>query len=189
VKLNTVIFNNTIKAIEKSSVMNKAAKARDILEVMTRLYENGHSEAKADIWTYNGVIRACAYTVGTRKDKKSAFELATSCLHKMRNDKDLGVDLYTYPAIFIACDRLLERTVEELKMVENIFGMCCEDGSVTELVLSHLNKPRSEFPRDFMRVLLCTDDPESITVAKLPKAWSRNTQFGKRSDRRQQQWK
>jgi pentatricopeptide repeat protein len=165
VQLTPIMFNNAIRAVERSGASDKAAKVRKILEAMI------HKGVTPDTFTYNGAIRSSAYTTGADNEKHAAFDYALSCLHQLRSSESAKVDLYTYPAIFIACDRLLSNTDDDLKKIKDTWRMCCEDGYVSDLILSQLKKMK--IPRETMAVLLQSEDPMSVGLASLPKRWTR----------------
>lgn len=165
VQLTSIIFNNAIRAVERSGTSDKRAKVRNIIKAMT---DRG---MKPDTFTYNGAIRCCAYTTGEDREKREAFEYALSCLKQLRSSDSTKVDLYTYPAIFIACDKLLSNNEQDVQNIMEIWRMCCDDGCVSDLILSQLRKMKVSL--ETLRILLQNEDAMSIGVTSLPKRWTR----------------
>jgi len=207
---NTVVFNSVIKAIEKSSVQNKALESQGILDVMKEMCFNNDG-CNMDLYpntrTYNGVIRCCAFTSGTEEEKRAAFDIATNTLNDLRNSKRCSVDMYTYPAMFKSFERLLVRTgrkyqdkntnlqEEDFQQIQRVFDMCCEDGVVDSLVLNNLTNILS---RNSMRRLLSrvVEEEEEVLTAglslpiqlnSLPKSWRRMIYSAPHGGRKQKQ--
>lgn len=208
---NTVVFNSVIKAIEKSAVRNKASEAQNILELMKeRLVSDKARSAYAspNTRTYNGILRCCAFTNGSEEENQVAFETALKTLNELRNSKHCSVDMYTYPAMFKACERLLRGTHREhrdwhvegkdgnLEKIREVFSMCCKDGLVDSLVLQNLtNFLKGETMHSLLQISeekkgnkVTNSQPFSIMKTQsLPKSWCRNVNI--RRNRRENQYK
>jgi len=166
----TIVFNSAIKTIEKSSEKNKAKKAQSILEIMKTLNESGQLKAEPSVRTYNAIIRCCSFNSGTVEEKRAAFDIALDAFTKLREDKSIHPDKYTYPTMFKACELLLGTEDEDYDIVKIIFYFCCEDGYVDGLILNNL---KNYLPQKVLKVILQTDILGEVTFGSLPKSWSR----------------
>merc|ERR1711971_232309 len=134
----TIVFNNAIKAIEKSSEKNKATKAKNILTLMKRLNESGKLKAPPTVRTYNAIIRCCAFSSRSHDEKKAAFDIALDAFMELRKNKSIPMDTYTYPSILKACQLLLGTDQKDYEAVKLLFYFCCEDGLLDGLVINNL---------------------------------------------------
>jgi PPR repeat. len=173
----TVVFNTAIKAIERSSEQLKDKVVLQILALMKEVNGKRQIMAIPNVRTYNSIIRACAFTKGSRSDKEAAFETAMSALHSIRSSKDLSPDLFTYPAIFRAGEELLTFTEHNLQRYRNLFEMASEDGLVDALLLKNMV---NLLPKPLMQSLLGTGKELSeVRLNDLPREWRRNIYKGK----------
>lgn len=116
-------------------------------------------------------------------------------LEELRDSKHCLADMYTYPAIFKACERLLVGTErknrcvdmrkEDFQKIRRVFDMCCEDGMLDSLVLNSISKFLS---RNALRNLLKTRGEKTaeeevaelssssftVELNSLPQSWRRN---------------
>lgn len=162
----TIVFNNAIKAIEKSSDKNKSVKAKSIFELMKKLNESGKLNTSPTVRTYNAIIRCCAFTRGSDKDKRAAFDFALDAFTDLRKDQSILLDSYTYPSIFKACELLLGRDEKDYEVVKLLFYLCTQDGLVDALILNNL---KNYLPRDVFKLVVQLERNETI-----PEEWSRN---------------
>jgi len=183
IHLNTVCFGSTLKAIENSSEVNKSLKALDILSEMRRLYQYGYRQADPNTRTYNAVIKCCALSKGDSKDKQGAFSIASNALESIRTNDKLSPDLYTYPAFFKACEKLIGRSDADIDIIRKAFNQCCEDGLVDGLVVNNL---KNFLPEIAFQSFFGISAP--VRLNSLPKSWSRNIyslpQKGRRGGRK-----
>jgi pentatricopeptide repeat protein len=183
---HTVFFNTAMKAIENSLEERKFARAEIIFKDMSNLNESGLIVAKPNVRTYNAFLRCCALTTGSKEDKYQAFNAAKAALMQLRSES--RPDLYTYPALFKACDLLLDQTSHDFDhIITEMFGFCCQDGFVDGLVLKNL---KNALPLILLRSLFGTTlrnqklDPQTVRINDLPKRWSRNIYSQKGSGRK-----
>ena len=69
-----------INAFAKNDSPSKAVEAESILHSMINSYNNGNLQAKPSVITYSAIMNACAYTKGSKVDRREAFRIAQSCL-------------------------------------------------------------------------------------------------------------
>ena len=162
----TIVFNNAIKAIEKSLEKNKAQKAKSILALMKTLDESGKLSVHPTVRTYNAIIRCCSFTTGSNGEKRQAFDIALDAFMEVRNDQSIKLDSYTYPTIFKACQMLLRKEETDYEAVKLLFYFCTQDGLVDGLILRNL---KSYLPGKVLHSIVGYDRLDS-----LPKDWSRN---------------
>lgn len=182
----TVVFNTAMKAIEKSSEKRKDKIVTQFLSLMREGHKSGAITAPLNVRTYNAVIRACVFTIGSGDDKREAFNAAFDTLKELRSANNVSPDLYTYPAMVRASEELLGRSDNDLEKVRIIFNMCCEDGLVDALLLKNMV---NFLPKDFMRSLLCTEkEPSQVRLNDIPRDWKSNiyhkTSGGRRSGKK-----
>ena len=173
----TIVFNNAIKAIEKSSEKNKATKAKNILTLMKTLNESGKLKAPPTVRTYNAIIRCCAFSSRSKDEKKAAFDIALEAFMELRKDKSIQMDSYTYPSIFKACQLLLGTDEKDYEAVKLLFYFCCEDGLLDGLIINNL---KNYLPPKVLQSIVGKTNFDS-----LPKEWSRNSpnRGGKKASR------
>lgn len=134
----TIVFNNAIKAIQKSTEKKKAKKVKTIFDLMKKLHESGKLSASPTVRTYNAILRCCAFTSGSAREKRDAFDIALDAFMELRKDKRIALDSYTYPAMFNACEKLLGKEKKDYEAVKLLFYFCTEDGLVSNLVFNNL---------------------------------------------------
>merc|ERR1711957_189138 len=128
-------------------------------------------------------------------ENRAAFEIAVKTLNELRKSKHCSADMYTYPAMFKSCERLLlgtqrkhiddhdDRMEADLQQIREIFSMCCEDGLLDSLVVNNLS---NFLHGNTMRSLLGISEEEkgeemtnsrsfsTVKLQSLPKSWRRN---------------
>jgi pentatricopeptide repeat protein len=162
----TIVFNNAIKAIQKSSEKKKAKKVKTIFDLMKTLHESGKLSASPTVRTYNAILRCCAFTSGSALEKRDAFDIALDAFMELRNDKHISLDSYTYPAMFNACEKLLGKEKKDYEAVKLLFYFCTEDGLVSNLVFNNL---KNYLPGDVFKSIVGSEK-----LHTLREEWGRN---------------
>jgi hypothetical protein len=88
----------------------------------------------------------------------------------------LKPDDYTWPAIWKACQYLLD-TKKDMQKMNHIFELCVRSGAINELVFNNI---RNVLPTQYLQKKLKTDkDVYKLTVHDLPSDWTKNTRLGR----------
>jgi hypothetical protein len=163
---DTIMFNQVIDAHAKESSSPKSyRRARAVLDRQIRLYKEGHAQShkcKPDVYSYTGVLSACASVNGTRKDRLFAFQVARDTYLDMLR-ANVSPNHVTYGTLLKACARLLPEGKERRKYTREYFRKACADGCVGEMVMNRLEEAASYAQ---YRGLL-----NGITKSTLPEEW------------------
>lgn len=194
----TATFNAMFKAIRQcTSEKKKHLKAEQLMSRMKKMHENGN-RAKPDIATYNSVrfsfaryvrsylyqlisnvtfvqyFSACACTEGDRTTKLDAIACVLNTLTDLQENSRLQPDSYTWPAIWKACENLLD-TEQDIQRINMVFELCVRSGAISELVFSNM---RNFLPPQFLqKKLKTTGDISKLTVRDLPPQWTCNVKL------------
>jgi len=172
----TTTFNVLLKAIRHSGHPEMHRKAEEVLNHMKTLYVNGDDRVKPNIITYNTFIATCARTGGNEKNRRNAFSLVLTALKEINEDKDLRADAYTWPAIWQACQCLLD-VKTDLPQMNSLFDLTVKDGAFNELLFNNI---RGFLPASYLQKKLNRqDDVKTLTVHDLPPQWTCNVKLGR----------
>ena len=119
-------------------------------------------------------------TEGNVEDKINAFSSVLTALIGLQ-DLDLHADAYTWPAVWKACENLLD-VKRDLAWINRVFELTIKSGLVNELLFNNM---RRFLPQQYLQKKLKTDlDVYQITVHDLPSEWTRNVKLGSRDEKR-----
>ena len=119
-------------------------------------------------------------TGGNVEDKINAFSSVLTALIGLQ-DLDLRADAYTWPAVWKACENLLD-VKRDLAWINRVFELTIKSGLVNELLFNNM---RRFLPQQYLQKKLKTDlDVYQITVHDLPSEWTRNVKLGSRDEKR-----
>jgi len=167
---DSIIYNIVLDKWAKSGEHDAAIQAKKILGRMSRLSEEMKSKkCSPDVYSYTSVMSACAQTVGSKKDRIRAYQIARGAFDELcrRKDEGLSPNHVTYGTMLKACGNLLPRREEYImNEAKEIFLSCARDGQVGDMVVSRL---RQAACADLYHELL-----EGNQKNNLPAEWCRN---------------
>ncbi|KAL3764024.1 hypothetical protein ACHAW5_005108 [Stephanodiscus triporus] len=176
----TTTLNVVLKAIRYSSHAMKHKKAEDILTRMKWMQENGIGRVKPNIYTYNAFFSACAMTEGNNEDKINAFALVLNALIDLQDSKHLTADKYTWPAVWKACENLLDAK-RDIEWINRVFDLTIRSGLVNELLFNNMRRflPAQYLQKKLQKKLKKNVDLQQLTVHHLPPEWTCNVKLGR----------
>lgn len=115
-------------------------------------------------------------TEGTVEEKVSAFKSILNALIELQNNAQLSADGYTWPAVWKACENLLDVN-RDIAWINRVFDLTVRDGLVNELLFNNI---RRFLPKRYLQKKLDTNmDVHKLTVRQLPSSWTCNVTLGK----------
>lgn len=177
---NAMTFNAVINAWAKSRVFGKAQRARQCLDRMLGMYNDGYGDAKPNAFVYTAVLNACAYTVGDEEERITALQIAQTT-YKELCESDFGKPTHvTYGAYLTACRNLIPQCDDRISLVEAAFKQCCADGQLDTFVLKRVESALTN--EQFLRLLdKRVSFDGSVDLATLPDEWKCNVQDSRES--------
>ncbi|KAL7541009.1 hypothetical protein ACHAXR_010558 [Thalassiosira sp. AJA248-18] len=169
-------FNVVMKAIQHSSHPMKHEKAEQLLNHMKEMHGNGDKRVMPTIITYNTFFSACSRTKGNTETRVKAFSLVLNALIELLDHKHLRADLYTWPAVWNACQELLEFK-KDLAWINRIFELTIKSGFVNEYLFNNLRRYLP--PQYLQKKLKTTKDVQQLTVLDLPPEWTCNVKLAR----------
>ena len=97
-----------------------------------------------NIFTYNAVLNACAYSYGDSEERSNVFKIATRTFNELLQSKHCNPDSITYGTFLRCCNRLIPEGDERDQIVENIFHRSCKENKVSEFVYNQLRDVTSD---------------------------------------------
>jgi len=115
-------------------------------------------------------------TEGTVEEKVGAFKSVLNALIELQNNPQLSADSYTWPAVWKACENLLDVN-RDIAWINRVFDLTVRDGLVNELLFNNI---RRFLPARYLQKKLDTNmDVHALTVHQLPSSWTCNVKLGK----------
>lgn len=110
-------------------------------------------------------------TEGSPQDRMNAFSLVLSSLIELQENKNLRSDNYTWPAVWKACENLLD-VEKDMAWINHVFELTVRSGSINELLFNNM---RRFLPAQYLQKKLKTKlDVHRMTVHQLPSDWTCN---------------
>ena len=164
---NVITMTTLITVLARSDMPDKAERALGIFESMENF------GVKPVRTVYNAVLNACARTVcDDMAVRRRALQIATDIFQRLRKSGE-GPDSISYSSLLHACRTLIENMDERTVAVEDLFVTCCNDGLVSDAILSALTRTVPE--PVYWAILGRKPSRELANVSDLPSEWSRNT--------------
>ncbi len=117
---------------------------------------------------------ACACTEGDRTTKLAAMACVLNTLTQLQENTRLQPDSYTWPAIWKACENLLD-TEQDIQRINMVFDLCVRNGAISELVFNNI---RNFLPPQYLQKKLnTTGNIKQLTVRDLPSEWTCNVKL------------
>ena len=167
-----IAFNAVLSVLGKDSDQDKASKAENILRQMEADSESTNPLG-IDLHAYNNVIRCCSSAKSESiTANRNALRIATETLLKIRHNKNISPDPYTFNFFIKAVDRLSDDKIEKKRLITAAFQFCIESGQFSPPVLSILRNVISPAELRDMLGLRLDQDLRTIQVSDFPSKWS-----------------
>lgn len=176
-------YLGVVAAWGKSRVAGKAQKAYAVLRRMVLQYEKkGNESCRPNAQVYTALINAAAFTNGSEKEQRVAFDLAKSALDELYDCKYDEVTSAAIGTFMKACGRLKIPRAVASENLEISFNKCRELGLVNDFVLTQLRYSSPDgLYRRLLGDLIPSDGPEKVRVEvdKIPSEWRRRNLPGR----------
>ena len=169
---DVLTYTSLINALSVSSVPDKAEKAFNMLLEMETMTSKGNRDVAPTSITFGAVMKACARTSGNQQVKRKALRVALGVCDKLRRSPYLSIDPLIYDPLFTTIANA-SKGQEYIKLVSEVFKLCCEDGVLNDVILQTL---RRRAPKDVFAKLVGVHAAggRDISVADLPADCSKN---------------
>ena len=115
-------------------------------------------------------------TEGSHQDRMNAFSLVLSSLVELQDSKHLRSDSYTWPAVWKACENLLD-IEKDMGWINHVFELTIRSGCVNQLLFNNM---RRFLPAEYLQKKLKTNmDVHRMTVHELPSGWTCNAKLNR----------
>ena len=81
----------------------------------------------------------CAMSAGGSEDRINAFSSVLNALIELQDSADLQPDTYTWPAVWKACENLLDVN-RDMAWINRIFELTTKSGAVNVLLFNNLKR-------------------------------------------------
>ncbi len=113
---------------------------------------------------------------GDVEDRINAFSSVLNALIELQDSADLQPDTYTWPAVWKACENLLDVN-RDMAWINRIFELTTKSGAVNELLFNNL---RRFLPSQYLqKKLKSTKNIQRLTVHDLPPEWTSSVKLGR----------
>ena len=168
---NEYTYNCLLTAIARSKDPNKANKSVRVLR-----YIQADPKLSENIFIFNNVLLACAYTHGTSSQRFNAIKVAVGIMEEVIEQKISDDRLnVTFGIFFQACANLTLNETEKANiqnLVETVFYKCCERGQVDEKLLLQLRKACTQ--QLYLKLFGDYKSFPRIQVKDIPQEWKAN---------------
>lgn len=162
-------YSSVLTALARSNEKGKAKKALSMLRNMEK-----ESKVKPNLYVYNAVLSAAAYTTGEPSETFEALHVATMILEEgLSNAKPDDKTNITYGLFFAACRNLSNGNLDRVeKIVDDVISRCCEDGQFDQKMLSKIQMTAT--PALIEKYFGKRAENYKIRLSDCPPSWSRN---------------
>jgi len=171
VRPNEYTYNCLLTAIARSKDPKKANKAMVVL----RHIQSDHN-LSVNMFNYNNVLSACAYTHGSTTDRFNAIKVAIQIMEEAIDKSTLDDRLnVTFGIFFQACANLMKNESEKAKIekiVEAVFHQSCEKGQVDTKLLLQFRKAATQ--QLYLKIFGRYETFPRINIHDIPRAWKEN---------------
>ena len=131
-------------------------------------YRNGNASCRPNVYSYNAVLNAAAFSTRDSKDQEEAFKVACLTFDELRMSDYLKPTHVSYGTFLKAIKKMMPESEVRDDLAKGLFRKCCQVGLVSDFVLSEMAD-------------LCTADMYQSLLSgvtndygNLPKSWSAN---------------
>jgi pentatricopeptide repeat protein len=163
-------YTSLINALAVSSIPDKAAKAFNMMLEMETMANEGNKDVALTTITFGAVMKACARTSGNQEIRRKALRVALEAFDKLQRNPQLSSsDPMMYDSLFTTISNA-SKGQEYIKLVSEVFKLCCEDGALDDFILRNLRKGA---PKGVFGMLVGRTG--NVQASDLPREWSRNS--------------
>lgn len=168
---NEYTYNCLLTAIARSKDPDKATKA---IQVLRCIQSDGR--LAANIFNYNNILSACAYTHGSPSQRFNAIKIAVGTLEEAiaQSGSDDRRQI-TYGIFLQACANLTLNEAEKAKIekiVETVFQNCCDQGLVDIKLVAQLRRASTQ--QLYIKLLGGLKGFPRIEARDIPHEWKAN---------------
>lgn len=162
-------YSALLNVLGRSCLVDKAHRVFRVLQRMIENYENKIGP-KPTTMIFNAALNACAFVSYDQKAQTESFLILVEILAMVM--KYASPDHVTYGTILRACSQLLPVDDERRdQLVQRIFKRACDEGQVSELVLTQLKFAAS--PQKY-EDLTGLSSPQELDLLDSPREWRAN---------------
>ena len=179
---NRATYNALLKALAKSSSVEKAEKAFRLMHKMKEQVKLGNRNLSPDAITYNTVMLCAAYSHGGVEGKRRAMSIALNVFNTFFESNRDKMNTYTFGVFLVACRNLISVGEERLSVVKQVFDLCCLDGKLSNDVIHQIR--RTLPPDQWLEVFDSNEsflqedqinNLQKLSISDLPPEWSQAT--------------
>lgn len=180
IKPNVITYNSLIDVYARSNMPGKARKAQEIfVRILSAM------DIEPNIVTYCSLLKACARIQDPRDSKEVEEALAIGMeiynhFKESSDNKILSANNVLYRVLMDVADRLIHNKNELETFVSEVFGKCCQEGYLDNVVLHKVRRRVSPY---FFQTLMAQQnvkidlrEMKDIQITDLPPKWSRQMQ-------------
>jgi hypothetical protein len=168
---DTRSYLTVLSAWSKSTSFDKAERALGVFRRMERQVKLGNGCVTLEEHAYSLVINACAFSNASEETESEAFRIALMMLDELLSAKHTSPESLTFGWFLQACGRLRVPSNRKAIHLKRAFARCCEDGLVSDFVLTRLRGATSD---KLFEELVGRKPKVGLSVSDLPPSWSRN---------------
>uniref|UniRef100_A0A7S4VRB4 Pentacotripeptide-repeat region of PRORP domain-containing protein n=1 Tax=Ditylum brightwellii TaxID=49249 RepID=A0A7S4VRB4_9STRA len=170
IRPNSFTINAVINALSKSREIGKARMAFDTLQ---RAKQKKISGVNMNIKIYNSVLNACAYSDKRRgDDPNDILNIASKLMEEIQEQK-MASDI-TYSTYLRVLSIFMSPGEKRLRMLEQTFRQCCDDGLLSQGVLDQL---RWSVDSNLYKSLMKEGSSSGDRRGEIAVNWSRNVKY------------
>lgn len=168
---NEYTYNCLLTAIARSKNPKKASKALEVVRHM-----QSDKRLKVNLYNYNNVLSACAYTRGSPSQRFDAIKIAILTLEELMEQSGSNDRMnMTFGNFFQACANLTLNEAEKVKIakiVEAVFHTCCERGQVDNKILMQFQQASTQ--QLYLKLFGGFESFPDIEIREIPREWKKN---------------
>lgn len=103
----TRAYSIVLSTIARSRKKNKALKAQELIQKMETEYRNGNNACRPNVYSYNAVLNAAAFSGRDEKEQEEAFKVACLTFDELRMSDYLEPSDVSYGTFLKAIKKLM----------------------------------------------------------------------------------
>lgn len=183
-KPNYESYNHAINSLgNDAKIGDQIDHILDLLTRMNAQYKDGNIDCKPNIQCYNAVINVCGngkFKTASEEEKRNALKCTIKIIQELKDSRKVASNSRTYSLALEAFSVLMDkRSAEFAKVVDSLFGRCCNEGLVDDKVIKafHRVAPYSLYRRSVLAAASPDKEIDGTTISEtlfLPEEWTRN---------------
>ena len=118
--------------------------------------------------TYNNILNACAFSDPVKEDPKGVLDISMSMLKEAQ--ETCGANFITYGTALRVIGTFEKDPMERWRLARDTFRKCCEDGQLTNLVMTQV-----KFAVSPSQYSLIVQEAKDEKTGQLRKKFTRNS--------------